>query len=128
MMRFIATQTVIAGILAFSIGCHSRPIRTGSDLAVGGTIAGVVMATNGTLALAGRKVTAVNVASGARFDTTSSVTGGYTIKVPQGRYRLEVELHEGETLAKRPDETQINNSDLDPGRNFDITVTPPARR
>ena len=52
-----------------------------------------------------RKVTAVNARTGARFETTTGVNGGYTIKVPEeGRYRIEVELREGEIVAKGPEE------------------------
>jgi hypothetical protein len=44
--------------------------------------------------------------------------------VPQtGRYRIEVELRDGEAIAKGPQETDINNGDLDPGRDFEITVS-----
>jgi hypothetical protein len=90
---------------------------------VGGTIAGMVTATGGTVPVAGRRVTAVNVATRATYDATTSVTGGYTIKVPEGTYRIQVELRGGEALARQPEDTQVNNGDLDPGRDFDITVT-----
>jgi hypothetical protein len=57
------------------------------------------------------------------------VNGGYTIKVPEvGRYRIEVELREGEVVAKGPGETDINNGDLDPGRDFEITAAPAAKK
>ena len=42
--------------------------------------------------------------------------------MPEGTYRLEIELHAAEALAKRPEDTQVNNGDLDPGRDFVITV------
>jgi hypothetical protein len=88
---------------------------------VGGTIAGNVTAT-GTVPVPGRKVTATNVASRDTFDATTGTTGGYTIKVPEGTYRLDVELRPGETLSKRPEDTQVNTGDVDPGRDFDLTV------
>jgi hypothetical protein len=98
-------------------------LQTGDNLRVGGTIAGTVSATGGTVALDGRKVTATNVATGTTYDAATNVTGGYTIKVPEGTYRIAVELRAGETLAKQPDDTQVNNGDLDPGRDFQITAT-----
>jgi Carboxypeptidase regulatory-like domain len=105
--------------------CHGPIITTDPGLKVGGTIAGIVRATNGAIPLATRKVTVINSATGARFETTTGVNGGYTIKVPdEGRYRIEVELRDGEVLAKRPDETEVNNGDLDPGRDFEITISP----
>ena len=45
---------------------------------------------------------------------TIAVNGGYTIKVPEGTYRLELELRASETLGKKPDDTHVNNGDLDP--------------
>ena len=90
---------------------------------VGGTIAGTVSASDQTVAIPGRKVTVVNTASGSRFEVTTAANGGYTIKVPEGDYRIDIELRTGETLAKRPDETHINNGDLDAQRDFVITAS-----
>ncbi len=70
----------------------------------------------------GRKVTAVNLADGQRLDATTAANGGYTIKVPIGRYRLELELRERETLVEQPSETEIRTSDLDASRNFVVGV------
>ena len=110
-------------------GCRDVVVTTDPGLKAGGTIAGIVRATDGSVPLVTRKVTAIHEASGARFDTTTGVNGGYTIKVPQeGRYRIEVELREGEVIAKGPGETTINNGDLDPGRDFEITLRPAARK
>jgi hypothetical protein len=76
------------------------------------------------VAVPGRKVTAAEATTGARYDTTTATNGGYTVQVPEGTYRIEVELRPGETLVKQPEPTHVNNSDLDPGRNFVITVKP----
>ena len=117
-LLFVATVMTAAA-------CRGPVISTDPGLKVGGTIAGIVRATEGSVPLVTRKVTVINVKTGARFETTTGVNGGYTIKVPeQGRYRIEVELREGEVVAKGPEETDINNSDLDPGRDFEITVKP----
>lgn len=103
--------------------CRGPVITTDPGIRAGGTIAGMVRATDGTVPLVTRKVTVINAATGARFETTTGANGGYTIKVPEeGRYRIEVELREGEVLVKQPDETEVNNGDLDPGRDFEITV------
>jgi hypothetical protein len=88
-----------------------------------GTIAGNVR-TDSDAAVVTRVVRAVAVSTGQKFETTTNNAGTYTLKVPPGRYRLEVELRAGERLSKEPGETQINASDLDPGRNFVITVVP----
>ena len=44
------------------------------------------------------------------------------MQVPEGTYRLDVELMAGEALATRPDPTHINSGDLDAERNFVVTV------
>jgi hypothetical protein len=72
--------------------------------------------------LTGRKVTAVNLADGQRIEASTAVNGGYTMKVPMGRYRLEVELRAGETLTEQPGETEIRAGDLDAQRNFVVAA------
>jgi hypothetical protein len=112
--------------LIMAAACHGGPvITTEPPLKAGGTIAGIVRATEGSAPLPTRVVTAINTQTGVRIQTTTGTNGGYTIKVPEsGRYRLEVELRDGEVVAKGPEETEINNGDLDPGRDFEITLKP----
>lgn len=118
-MRYLLT----ALMLVAAVGCHpGQPVVGGDKLQVGGTISGIVSATGGTPALASRKVTAINTATNAKYEATTASNGGYTIKVPEGTYRIDVELRANETLAKRPDETRIHNGDLDAGRDFVVTV------
>ncbi len=111
-------------LLTFA-ACHPGPVvGVGSGkMAVGGTIAGIV-STDANAAVVGRKVTAVDTGTGTRFDVVTGANGGYTLKVPEGTYRLEIELQPGETIAKQPGETRVNKSDLDPRRDFVITVRP----
>lgn len=124
-MRF----ALILGLLLAAASCRGAVITTDPGIKAGGTIAGIVRATDGSVPLVTRRVTAIHAISGARFETTTGVNGGYTIKVPEvGRYRIEVELREGEVVAKGPEETDINNGDLDPGRDFEITVAPPTKK
>jgi Carboxypeptidase regulatory-like domain len=84
-----------------------------------GTIAGHVSSTGGA-AVVGRIVRAISIESGQKYETSTNNAGTYTLKVPPGRYRLEVELRSGEKLSKEPGETKIDNSDLDPNRDFVI--------
>ena len=128
-VRTLALIPMLGSLILAAVGCHGAVISVEPDLKVGGTIAGIVRATDGTMPLVTRKVTVTNAASGATFETTTGVNGGYTIKVPEeGRYRIEVELRDGEVVAKGPGETVINNGDLDPGRDFEITVGKVAKR
>jgi hypothetical protein len=119
-MRLVHAVLVLGSL--FLAACHGQPvIDTTPKPSVGGTIAGIV-STDTNTPLANRKVSAVDVKTGRRFDATTGVNGGYTIKVPEGTYRLEFQLQSGEAVAKQPDDTKINNSDLDPHRDFVITV------
>jgi Carboxypeptidase regulatory-like domain len=84
-----------------------------------GTIAGHVSG-DGSTPIPGRVVRAIAVEGGQKYEVTTNSAGTYTLKVPPGRYRLEVELRAGEKLAKEPGETKIDSSDLDPNRDFVI--------
>jgi carboxypeptidase family protein len=120
-MRFrclLLASALVAG------ACHPGPvINAGAKQPpVGGTIAGIVTTADSAVAVPGRKVSVVETTTGSRYDTTTATNGGYTIKVPEGTYRIEVELRPGEGLSKQPDTTKVNNSDLDAGRDFVITA------
>ena len=115
---------LLTGMLAAG-ACHPGPVINTGGNTVGGTIAGIV-STDGKIALPSRKVTAINTVTGEKFETTTAANGGYTMKVPQGTYRLEVELREGEKIARQPGETKVQNSDLDPQRHFVITAGRPG--
>ena len=119
-MRLIHLAAAL--VLLLSAGCHPGPvIGSGPKPPVtGGTIAGIVSTETNT-AVAGRKVTAVDTATQKRYEATTGADGGYTIQVPEGNYRIEVQLQAGERLVKQPDETRVNKSDLDPHRDFVIT-------
>jgi hypothetical protein len=122
-MRSLFATAVLVAVVA----CAARGpvLDTGSKpVGVGGTIAGIVRVAGSGQPLSGRKVTAIDVASGARFEVSTATNGGYTIKVPTGKYRLEVELRAGETLTEQPADTDINASDLDADRDFVVTVKP----
>jgi len=116
-------QLVLGVTLLTSLACHPGPVvDTGAKPAdVGGTIAGIV-SSDTNAALEGRKVTAIDAAGGQRYEATTGANGGYTIKVPAGTYRLEVELKQGDRVSKQPSETKINKGDLDAQRHFVITV------
>ena len=78
-----------------------------------GTITGIVRGPEGTTPVAGRTVEIVNTETGERRSTTTSGNGGFTIKLPAGKYRLEFPLKEGETLVKRPGVIDLGKGDID---------------
>ena len=119
MMRALCTSTLLCAAVLSSVACHPGAIIDPDPKpSVGGTIAGVVR--SGANPVIGRKVTVVNVTTGASFDATTGTNGGYTLKVPEGTYRIDLETRAGETVSKRPEQTQVNNSDLDSARDFEI--------
>jgi hypothetical protein len=119
-------KTVLAATVAvlLSVACHpSRPVvDPGPFPDVGGTISGQVLANGGALPVSSRQVTAIDVNTGARFETSTTSTGAYTVRVPKGTYRLVVEVRPGEALASTPDATDVDAGDLDAGRNFALAV------
>ena len=118
-MALLRIPLVLVALLG--VACHPGPvIGSNPDGPAGGTIAGIVTM-EGDSPVVGRRVSAVDTASGAKFEATTGANGGYTIKVPEGTYRLELEVRPGEKVAKQPDETRVNRSDLDPRRDFVIS-------
>src|SRR5947209_18327080 len=114
-MRF---SWILLASAVLTAACHPGPVIDvgAKQPSVGGTIAGIVTTADASVAVPGRKVTATETMTGSRYDTTTATNGGYTIKVPEGPCRIEVELRAGAALAKQPDRTHVTNSALDPGR------------
>jgi hypothetical protein len=104
-------------------GCaarHGRPIFGGSTTPeMSGTVSGNVRSATGT-PLSGRRVSAINMATETHYDATTAAGGGYTIKVPAGKYRLEVELGGGEVIGTQPRQVDVNVGDLDAQLDFVI--------
>src|SRR3954452_20641175 len=113
-MKFAPALLVcLAGV---SAPCHRGQVINTDSNKVGGTIAGIVKTADAAVAVPGRKITVIETTTGARHETMTAANGVYPIQVPEGRYRIEIELRAGETIAKQPGETHVNNSDLDSGR------------
>jgi len=111
-------------VVIASIACHwNKPVVDPTPSpSVGGTIAGIVSTADSSVAVPGRKVTATEITKGEHYESTTAANGGYTIKVPEGTYRIEIELRPTETLIKQPAQTRITNGDMDSGRDFVITA------
>jgi hypothetical protein len=83
-----------------------------------GTISGTVRGPQGTSAIEGRTVEVVNLDTGARQRATTNNAGGFTFKVPPGRYRVVLTLVEGEVIVKEPPVMRVNRSDVDAHADF----------
>ena len=116
--------TVMVVLLLLGSGCaarHGRALLGGSTIPqVGGTVSGTVRTATG-MPLGGRRVSAIDMATEAHYDATTAESGGYTIQVPEGKYRLEVELRGGDVIATQPPQTSVNVSDLDALLDFVIS-------
>ena len=116
-----AAAMVLFLVLSSACGArHGRPIVGGSVVPnPTGTVSGTVTNSAGT-PLEGRRVTAIQMTTEQHYDATTAQNGGYTIKVPPGRYRLEVELRGGDQLSKQPEQRQVNVGDVDAQLDFVI--------
>jgi carboxypeptidase family protein len=123
-LRAVAALVVTVLVLMGS-GCrHSVMVADAGSKPPdpGGTISGQLQTPGGGAPVVGRLVTAVNNASGQRFQVRTSNTGGFTLKVPAGSYRVEVELQAGEGVTGAPTDQRVGESDVD--ANIVITVGP----
>ena len=93
-----------------------------------GTITGIVRGPDAMSGMPGRTVEVVNVATGERYRATTVSNGGFTITLPKGKYRLELELRAGETLVKRPDIVDLDRGDIDSHIEFVVSSPAVARR
>jgi hypothetical protein len=123
-MRLITAVALGAALLAAGAGCRTgQPIydSTPEDQRTPGTIAGILRLGIGGEPVGGRRITAVNVDdSTRRYTATTNVNGGFSIPVPPGKYRLEVDLRGSERMLQSPGTIDINESDLDANREVAI--------
>jgi hypothetical protein len=117
--RAIWLSAVALTVLTLA-ACHGGPVLDLSTkpAEADGTISGTVRGPEGTSAVSGRTVEVVNVETGERQHTSTGLNGGFTFKVKPGKYRVELNLLDGETLIKRPDVINVNRSDVDAHADF----------
>jgi len=129
MLRTAVPVSLAGAAVLLSLACHpNRPVvDPGARPAVDGTISGTVSASGGTVPVSARKVTAINTQTGAKVEASTTSTGGYTMRVPPGTYRLEMELRAGEAVASAPGPTEVEPGDLDAGRDFTLSAGSAAR-
>ena len=123
-MRKITVALALA--VAVEAGCgwrHGKAVVDGTpeNTQARGTIAGILRRGIGGEPVEGRQVTAVDLAdTGRRYSAVTNVAGGFSITVPPGKYRLEVELRGAERILQSPGDFDINESDLDANRELAI--------
>lgn len=128
MAWLLALFVAIAGVAA-GVACRRGvPVLDAGTKppTLDGTISGRVTTESDSSRLVGRRVEVVNLSTGDRRAVSTSSNGGFTLKVPPGKYRLQVELRPGEAIAKAPDTIDINPSDLDSDVLIVVTVPQPT--
>lgn len=114
--RNSATLLAVFVCLALALAaCRTGvPVIDATDRPSGvlGTITGTVSGSDGETPVAGRRIHAINLDTGARESGVTSTTGGFTFKLPPGRYRVEVDLLAGETLVEDEGEFTLSRSEL----------------
>jgi Carboxypeptidase regulatory-like domain len=93
-----------------------------------GTITGIVRGPDEASGMPGRIVEVVNVATGEKATATTVENGGFTIQLPKGKYRLELQLRPGEAIVKRPDIVDLGSGDIDSHIEFVVSGVRTARR
>ena len=119
-MRGMGALMAAVALLAGPACRMGRPlIDTSTDMTTPGTIGGNLKDSTGG-PLASRTVHAVRAGSSEKYSAVTNVTGGFSIKVPPGDYRLQVDLLDGERVLKDPGVVHINKSDLD--ANLEVVI------
>ena len=118
-----SSMLVLVGMLTLAACRPGVPIidTAPKPAEANGTISGTVRGPEGTSAIEGRVVEAINVATGERSRETTSSTGGFTFKLKPGKYRVQVTLLEGESFLKQPGEIDLNKSDVDAHADFVVS-------
>jgi hypothetical protein len=104
------------GLLLFAGGCHSSApvIDVGAKPPdAKGTIYGVVRGPGVTAGLPGRSIDVINTETNKRQTVQTGQGGAFTLELPAGKYRLELALHDGETLTKRPDIVELGHGKIE---------------
>lgn len=92
-----------------------------------GTITGTVRGPEGSPAIDGRVVEAVNVSTGERQRAVTNRAGEFTLKVRPGRYRVELTLRGGERLARQPGTLDVTPRNVDAHADFVLRGTRVSR-
>jgi hypothetical protein len=130
MTQFRLARSVVVLLVMFAASAAGTSCRHATLVAdagpkpptAAGTISGQLRTPGNGAPVVGRTVTAINNADGTRHQVTTNNTGGFTIKVPPGRYRIEVEQQSGEVVSGAPTDQQVGESDID--SQLVITVGP----
>lgn len=117
-MHRTPTTSLAAALLAVVLAAGCRTGRavvetSRTDQSARGTVTGTVRGPQESAPVVGRLVVAVNVKTGERLTTRTSTTGGYTLQLAPGEWRIAPELLDGERLVEGPEVVRLSDSDVD---------------
>jgi hypothetical protein len=121
--RISAGALVLVALLGVVAGCGRgvRVLELAPQQQIGeGTVTGMVLAADSKLPLGDRIVEAVDVAAQTRHTALTTSAGGYTLKLPPGRYRFDVRLEPGEVVAKHPSEMIVEVGEIETRADFAV--------
>jgi hypothetical protein len=116
-----AASLLVAVMMLLSLGCRRAVPAFESTSRSGGafgTISGTVRGPAGSGSLEGRLIEVINTETSERQRLTTSNGGGFTLKVKPGKYQVQLELREGESLIKEPGVMNVSRSAADAHADF----------
>jgi hypothetical protein len=125
--RFVALLSLTLTVLVFLTlaGCRrGMPVDTAPQAATpaDGTLRGTIRRSAGSIPVEGRTVEVVNVTTGQSQRVTTGDSGGFSMRLTPGTYRVDLVLRGGESVVQRPGIIELDSSD--PGARADFVVGP----
>ena len=119
----LAWLTVGVLVIAASAGCHQRVPPASTPIGTSGaqgTISGTIRGPEGTTPVDGRIVDVINLTTNHRRRVTTDETGGFSVTLAPGDYRMVLVLREGEAIVREPGVIHVDGSDVDADADFVI--------
>jgi hypothetical protein len=125
--RVVALLSLTLTVLVFLTlaGCRrGMPVDTAPQAATpaDGTLRGTIRRSAGSIPVEGRTVEVVNVTTGQSQRVTTGDSGGFSMRLTPGTYRVDLVLRGGESVVQRPGIIELDSSD--PGARADFVVGP----
>ena len=115
---------LVIGVLmagTYACGRGATVLETTPRQSIGdGTVTGIVTGPDGKSPLVDGPVEAINVANSSRVSARTNPAGGYTLKLPPGKYTIAPQLFPGETLAKQPPPMDIEVGEIETSVDFSV--------
>jgi carboxypeptidase family protein len=130
--RFVVLVSLTLTVLVFLtlVGCRrSMPVDTAPQAAApaDGMLRGTIRGSAGSIPVDGRTVEVVNVTTGQRQHVTTGDTGGFSMRLTPGKYRVDLVLRGGESVVQRPGIIELDSSDPDARADFVVGTVPVSR-